>query len=64
MLRGITDLVPRKLPVPAMSPLMRRVSMITPKQQTIEKVFEFNYNETFRNVFLQEAPIEGLLGRQ
>lgn len=38
--------------------------MITPKQQTVEKVFEFNHNETFRNVFLQEAPIEGLLGRQ
>ncbi len=38
--------------------------MITPKQQTIEKVFEFNYNETFRNVFLQESSIDGLLCRQ
>ncbi|KJA22492.1 hypothetical protein HYPSUDRAFT_649710 [Hypholoma sublateritium FD-334 SS-4] len=64
MLRGITDLLSRKLPVPAISPLMRRVSMITPKQQTVEKVFEFNHNETFRNVFLQDAPIDGLLGRE
>ena len=64
MLRGITDLVSRKLPDPGILPLMRRVSMTAQKPQNIEKVFDFIHNEKFRNVFVQEKPIHGVVCRQ